>query len=155
MRALRAGPRRLRPDSALSIDTGHGIGRPTGARSARLRVYGLGRLTAPSSPWVKVAAASRAAGVVPRSTTTGMFPRLALAAGRLTVLGATRDFHHGLLAGDGVSSVCRSVSASISSDRPCSCRALRSTASTLAIGLSVVAGRQFSVDTAIITISAV
>ena len=54
-------------------------------------------------PVVKVAAAFDrrcipAAGVVPRSNTTGIFPRLALAAGRITVLGATRDFHHGLLA---------------------------------------------------------
>ena len=36
-------------------------------------------------------------GVAPRSNTAGMLPRHALPIGRITGLGATRDFHHGLL----------------------------------------------------------
>ena len=35
--------------------------------------------------------------VASRSNTTGILPRRALPAGRITALGATRDFHHGLL----------------------------------------------------------
>ena len=38
-----------------------------------------------------------AAYVAPRSHTDGIFPRRALPDGRITGLGATRDFHHGLL----------------------------------------------------------
>ncbi|HLG56658.1 MAG TPA: hypothetical protein VI485_15070 [Vicinamibacterales bacterium] len=37
-------------------------------------------------------------GVAPPSNTPGIFGRRALPAGRLARLGATRDFHHGLLA---------------------------------------------------------
>ena len=40
-------------------------------------------------------------GVAPRSNTPGILPRLALPGGRLAGLGATRDFHHGLLDGRG------------------------------------------------------
>ena len=40
--------------------------------------------------------------VAPRSNTAGILPRRALADGRITTLGATRDFHHGLLGGGGV-----------------------------------------------------
>ena len=36
--------------------------------------------------------------VAPRSNTVGILPRRALSDGRITGLGATRDFHHGLLA---------------------------------------------------------
>ena len=39
-----------------------------------------------------------AACVAPRSHAAGMFPRRALPDGRITCLGATLDFHHGLLA---------------------------------------------------------
>ena len=42
------------------------------------------------------------AGVASRSNTAGILPRRALSAGRITILGATRDFHHGLLAEPGV-----------------------------------------------------
>ncbi len=35
--------------------------------------------------------------VAPQSHTAGIFPRRALSAGRIARLGATRDFHHGLL----------------------------------------------------------
>jgi hypothetical protein len=38
-----------------------------------------------------------AGGVAPRSHTPGMLGRRALPAGRLARLGATPDFHHGLL----------------------------------------------------------
>ena len=46
--------------------------------------------------------------VAPRSHTAGIFPRRALPDGRITGLGATRDFHHGLLV-DTTPTVCRSV----------------------------------------------
>ena len=40
-----------------------------------------------------------AGGVAPRSNTPGILGRRALPAGRLAGLGATLDFHHGLLGG--------------------------------------------------------
>ena len=40
--------------------------------------------------------------VVSRSNTAGILPRHALSSGRITALGATRDFHHGLLGRDAV-----------------------------------------------------
>ena len=52
------------------------------------------------APLHSTGAASRLDGVAPRSNTAGILPRHALSPGRITRLGATRDFHHGLL-GDG------------------------------------------------------
>ena len=44
-----------------------------------------------------------ACGVAPPSNTPGILSRRALPAGRLARLGATPDFHHGLLAARGAS----------------------------------------------------